>query len=61
MNRYGMVAMVMIWSICGAAWADPGGCVDSPENPTAVLGALGLAAAGIPWLRTKLRLWRQKP
>ncbi len=61
MNRYGMVAMVMIWSICGPAWADLIGCVNSPENPTVVLGALGLAAAGMPWLRTKLRQWRQKP
>ena len=30
-----------------------GGCVDSPENPTAILALVGLAAAGINHLRTR--------
>ena len=59
MNRYAVVIAMMVWSICGPASALDG-CVNSPENPTAVLGALGLAAAGLPWLRAKLRQWRQK-
>ncbi len=37
----------------GSAWAT-GGCVNSPENPTLVLGALGAAASGLPWLRARL-------
>ena len=39
----------------GAALADgPGGCVDSPENPTVILGLLGGAAAGLPWLKAQI-------
>ena len=30
-----------------------GGCVDSPENPTAVLALVGIAAAGINHLRNR--------
>ena len=32
-----------------------GGCVDSPENPSVVLGLLGAGAATLPWLRAQLR------
>ena len=31
-----------------------GGCVDSPENPTWLLGLVGGAAAGLPWIRARL-------
>jgi XrtJ-associated TM-motif-TM protein len=34
------------------------GCVDSPENPTAILALLGMAAAGINQLR--IRFGRRK-
>lgn len=40
-------------AMTGAAHAQVDGCVDSPENPTAVLGLLGAASAGVPWLRAK--------
>jgi XrtJ-associated TM-motif-TM protein len=30
-----------------------GGCVDSPENPTAILALVGAAAAGINHLRNR--------
>jgi XrtJ-associated TM-motif-TM protein len=30
-----------------------GGCVDSPENPTAILALVGMAAVGINQLRTR--------
>ncbi|MDB5974945.1 MAG: hypothetical protein JWR07_1705 [Nevskia sp.] len=36
------------------AFADLGGCVDSPENPSWILGLLGGAAAGLLWLRARL-------
>lgn len=32
-----------------------GGCVDSPESPTWILGGLGVVAAGVPWLRARLK------
>ena len=31
------------------------GCVNSPENPTAVLALLGVLGAGVPALRAKFR------
>jgi XrtJ-associated TM-motif-TM protein len=37
-----------------------GGCADSPENPTWILGLLGAAAAGAPWLRGKLSEWKRR-
>lgn len=46
-------------AVAGSAWAT-GGCVNSPENPTLVLAALGSAAAGLPWLRARLGS-RRKP
>jgi XrtJ-associated TM-motif-TM protein len=30
-----------------------GGCVDSPENPTIVLAAIGLTAASARWLKKR--------
>ena len=32
-----------------------GGCVDSPENPTLILGLIGGAAAAAPWCLKKLK------
>jgi XrtJ-associated TM-motif-TM protein len=32
-----------------------GGCVDSPENPTAILALVGMAAAGLNQLRNRFR------
>jgi hypothetical protein len=36
-----------------------GGCTDSPENATAVLGLLGAGAASLPWLRARLSARRR--
>jgi XrtJ-associated TM-motif-TM protein len=35
------------------------GCVNSPENPTAILALFGVAGGSFPWLRSKL-LGRRK-
>lgn len=45
----------------GAAYAQGGGCEDSPENPTVVLALLGAASAAAPWLRAKWLSRRRKP
>ncbi len=37
-----------------------GGCVDSPENPTAILALAGSAGAGIAALRTRLKRTKKK-
>lgn len=42
------------------AFAQMGGCVNSPENPTLILGLLGGAAAATPWLRGKLSEWKRR-
>lgn len=31
------------------------GCVNSPENPTVVLGLLGVVAAGVPRLLSRMK------
>jgi len=38
-----------------SAWALPGGCVVSPENPSVILGLIGAAAAGAPFVLARLR------
>ena len=52
MKIVSFIASLLSLSIAGAssAWAF-GGCVDSPENPSIVLGMLGGAVAAWPWLR----------
>jgi XrtJ-associated TM-motif-TM protein len=45
------VAVLCMPVICHAQ----GGCVDSPENPTALLALVGTAGAVIPMLRSRLR------
>ena len=42
-----------------SAWAT-GGCLNSPENPTLLLGLLGGAAAGLPWLKAQIAARRGK-
>jgi XrtJ-associated TM-motif-TM protein len=32
-----------------------GGCVNSPENPTAILGLAGSAGAGLAYLRVRMK------
>jgi len=41
--------------IAGNVLAQETGCVDSPENPTVVLGLLGGAVASANWLRKQLK------
>jgi XrtJ-associated TM-motif-TM protein len=48
-----VVAGVGLLVAAGVAYAQGGGCDDSPENPTVVLGLLGAASAGVPWLRAR--------
>jgi hypothetical protein len=52
MKVVSFIASLLGLSIAGAscAWAF-GGCADSPENPSIVLGMLGGAVAAWPWLR----------
>jgi hypothetical protein len=49
-----VVAVCGLLCVAGDALAF-GGCVDSPENPSVVLGLLGGGAACLPWLRAQLR------
>jgi XrtJ-associated TM-motif-TM protein len=46
-----VLAVAVVPAICHAQ----GGCVDSPENPTALLALVGVAGAAISVLRSRLR------
>jgi len=37
-----------------------GGCVESPEDPTIVMGMLGLGAAAVPMVWTRIKSLRRK-
>jgi len=50
----GLLAMVVL-RVSGLAHAQINGCSDSPENPTAVLLVVGVAAYAWPSVRAKLR------
>jgi hypothetical protein len=49
----GLIAVVLRTSIASAF----GGCVDSPENPSIILAALGAAGAALPFLYVR---WRKR-
>ena len=57
--RFWVLATVIL-SVPVLAHAQLGGCVDSPENPTAVLVLVGTAAAVWPTIRQKMRRNRKK-
>jgi len=52
---------VVLASSCFLAYADPlDGCVNFPENPTVILGLIGLAGAVTPWVGKQLRMRQQR-
>jgi hypothetical protein len=56
----GFIAMLTVSSLTmlpSLAHAFPNGCVDSPENPSVVLGLAGGAVVGLSFLWTR---WRSK-
>ena len=56
MKKLGYLIPVALLIVAAtAARAQDGGCVDSPENPTAVLALVGAAAFGIDYLRNRFR------
>ena len=59
-NRFSKVILVIGLAMMAVpAMAQTGGCTVSPENPTIVLGLLGAAAAGLPWIRAKIASTRR--
>ena len=52
----GLIAVVLWTSIASAF----GGCVDSPENPSLVLAALGAAGATLPFVYVYVRRRKRK-
>lgn len=52
---YMLPVAMLILAATMPAMAQDGGCVNSPENPTAILALVGLAAAGINQLRIRFR------
>jgi len=45
---------VVLWNSIASAF---GGCVDSPENPSIILAALGAAGAVLPFIYMR---WRKR-
>jgi XrtJ-associated TM-motif-TM protein len=58
--RFWLTAIVVLLTAPVIAHAQLSGCVDSPENPTAVLMVVGGAAYAWPTIRQKLRGLRGK-
>jgi XrtJ-associated TM-motif-TM protein len=50
---YMLPVALLILAAALPARAQMDGCVDSPENPTAILALVGIAAAGINQLRVR--------
>jgi hypothetical protein len=58
---FGRSFATLAWLIAGTGVASAqGGCEVSPENPTVVLGLLGAASAGLPWLRARWQSRRRE-
>lgn len=58
------IVSISLWTaavLCVPALAHAqSGCVNSPENPTALLALVGVAGGSLPWLRAKLRHRRKR-
>jgi XrtJ-associated TM-motif-TM protein len=52
---YILPVALLILAATVRAHAQDGGCVDSPENPTAILALAGMASIGINQLRNRFR------
>ena len=54
----------MFVGLCGCAMVANAdgldGCVNSPENPSAILALIGLTAAGAPWLNNQIKKRRNR-
>jgi XrtJ-associated TM-motif-TM protein len=50
-----LLIAVLVLTVGSKAAFALGGCVDSPEDPTAILAILGCGAAAIPILRSKMQ------
>ena len=57
MKKFGYILPVALLILAATArvHAQDGGCVDSPENPTAILALVGMASVGINHLRNRFR------
>lgn len=54
------VALSLVLLTTKSAFALLGGCVDSPEDPTAVLALLGCGAIALPIIRNKIKSSRRQ-
>ncbi len=49
------IAFVLFLTASPLHAQDQGGCVNSPENPTAILALAGSAGAGLSYLRVRMK------
>lgn len=52
---YPIVAIAILMFSVGLPLHAQGGCIDSPENPTAILGLVGVAGIGLAQLRRRMK------
>lgn len=55
-----LIGSAALLSIALPVHAQPGGCVNSPENPTIVLALVGSAGAFLASVRTRIKARRSK-
>ena len=55
-----LLGSVALLAVSSPLFAQPDGCVGSPENPTVVLALVGSAGAFLASTRTRLRARRNK-
>ncbi|HEU5342688.1 PExPT-CTERM protein [Edaphobacter sp.] len=53
-----LIAIALLSSTTVPLFADAGGCVNSPENPTAILAAVGSAGALFVSVRARIKARR---
>jgi XrtJ-associated TM-motif-TM protein len=52
---YPLVVIAIVMFVVAAPLRAQSGCADSPENPTAILGFIGIAGAGMAQLRGRIK------
>jgi XrtJ-associated TM-motif-TM protein len=53
-----LIGIVLLSSVALPLYADTGGCVNSPENPTAILAVVGSAGAFFVSVRARIKARR---
>ncbi len=56
-----LLGIALLFAVALPAFGQNGGCIDSPENPTALLAAVGSAGALFMSVRARIKARRISP